>query len=632
MAIKTISPYGVSGLLSASGGWASTPRGGLIPFSANVTLLGGGSYSPGSTYSLPRIGSFYVTSSATKTTADGDKTTLSLACILGYKANTGASGGLGSCAEYKTGSTVQTVINDLCNIAGIPSFSLPLGGTLIYEPVWLNEGENALNKITEIVTANGCVLYSSTGTDVKCESLESFVSKLSGSVSSYTIDVNNVSFPSKLPGGAVINGSQATVEDTPGTETLESRKDASILLVGPNIKSYDWTTKITTVERNFTGRKIKYTEKTTSPSPLVEEERIVETEFELPKTGSQAKVPLDVSSCYPVDPGRMIKRKTTDIRNISVAERPIWLAFFTSIDANKYTDNGYNPPGLSAKVIVSETYESWTYDTQDVAVDFGAPSAITPKTETVYYNRAEYRVPALISPQLASVTLGERPSFIKNKDLVEEIINKWVPVNIDPNDKPDPSLFENLYTYEIEEIAWKKESGSNKWIGKQTIARCFAEEGLDQMRERIKEFIDIAIRENTPEQLYKDEFLKFREEIQLELLEVVPKLEIIKQDWDPRGSIPSESMPKDYEIYRRPYVYRESYGGDGGLINLSAGTYNDFDGALLAADGIRALEQARTSTLTVTNVGEVFKIGQCDSPSFSISSDGINSTGVFLNG
>lgn len=634
MTIRLISPYvgAPEGLISASGGWDSTPRGGFITFSGNAVMLGNVNYPQGSTFNLPGVGKFYVTSSSSKQTADGIKTTISLACILAYKSNTGTSGGLGSCSEFKALSTVQTVLNDLCNMAGIPIFSLPLGNTLMYEALWLREGENALDKISEIITANGCVLYSMTGLNLICQSLESFVSNLSGTTNNFTVDVNNMSFPSKLPGGAIINGSNTVVENTPIFESISSQKDASILLVGSNVNAYDWQTKITSVNKDFVNRKMTYTETTTSASPLVEQKKIVESEFELPPPPAPFKVALDVSSCYPVDPGRIKRRKTTEMRNVTTVEQPLWLAFFTSIDANKYTDNGYTPPPIGTMVVVSEIYESWTYNTIDTPVDFGSPGTIQTNAESIYYNKAVYKVPAEINDQLASVTLGERPSFIKNKDLVLEIINNWTPVNINFSDKPSPDIYDKLYAYEMEEMAFRKDKGSNKWVGKHTLARCFAEEGLNQARERVKEFIDVAIRENTPEQIYKDEFLKFRETLQVELLEVIPKMEVIKQDWDPRSSIPSETMPKDYEIYRRPYVYIENYFGDGGLINLTAGNFNDFNGAKLAADGIRKLEKARTKTLTVTNVGQILKIKDCDSPSFSITSDGVSSTGVYLNG
>jgi len=103
-----------------------------------------------------------------------------------------------------------------------------------------------------------------------------------------------------------------------------------------------------------------------------------------------------------------------------------------------------------------------------------------------------------------------------------------------------------------------------------------------------------------------------------------------RNDWSPQF----QTAPADEKVYNVPWE-RELTGGagpNGESLSLNTGRYGD-EGILQSVIGeIKRARAQRLESLSITNINEIFKVGEIDSPSFSIDSNGVRTSGVYLNG
>jgi hypothetical protein len=645
----TAAQFGVN-CLSASGGWSSTPNGGFITFSGNATYLGT-PYSHGGIIGMPGVGIFRVASVSDKTTVNGTIQTVSFVCDIAFRQQAGPKGALGSCVEYKKGKTLNEIVSDLGSMVGLANFSLPIvGGNPIYESVWLREGQSAFQLLEEILTANGIVCYAPNGVGaIVAVPLVQFAGQLSGSGSNLTIDTTDLAFPSRVPSGLVISGSKDIKVDKKSTVDT-----TNTILTGTNV---DWniTSLATTVnkvseQRDSTSRTVIRTEIAESEDPNIYNQRVTTEKYELKSPIPNKFVPLDVGSCYPNDPGRILKRDTVVSRDLGVVATAVYSAFYGSINGENKSKDGTGvdwDPTLyveAAKqytgtpVVTTHIEEVWEYNNRLENIYFGPPGYInTDISEYVKYTKTTKSLPLLDISLLATISLNTSPNAASKpahpfKDWAYNLIiwTELFPILVEP--------LADLITVEFEETLWTKEPGNIKWGGSRRLYKIIGAIDQQNLAHQLDVFyptIDNPLRLGTiSSNQYIDAFLAKRKQLQTEALTLQLFETETKIDWAPQTQ---NTWPQDYEIVSNPYVDHIKLDGQlsGGLIQLSAGRFSTYESVLSTGLGIYLLERARTKTSTITEIvtgGSIINVGMGDSPSFSADSDGVRRSMVYLNG
>lgn len=616
MAIDANVPNIRSDIITASGGWSATPSGGPIIFNGSIQFLGDG-LSPGSLLFINGLGTFRVTSASIAASPNGDRATCGITCAIGWASKTGGQTGLAKCVKFNTNVTTQDLVSELCELCGLPNFSVPGLSTALAESVWLKEGQSAFSLLSEVITAAGCVFYSVDGLTVRCELLSSFINGFSSApTSANIIEYSALANAGQEPSGAVINGVQKTLVGLPASISTTSTVLQSSFSGSNNVILPVTTNK----SISYGNRSISTTVTTTSPDPYLNTTVTINETYETKAMGV-ASVPYDVRACYPVDPARLLAKTTTSTKSDGILYDQALTEFLGSLnlsDTNWIMRWGIIQPSTSTQVVDSIVQETWSYNTNDANVTFGLPVGSSGIGESATYRRNTLKSQISIASSFSNPAGGCNPDFIANRASATMYGDTLKYLCLD--------LYSNLIPYESETIDWYKQRGKNRWTMTRRVNRALIAVDPQFISSNMKKYIQAAKANNIRGQEFFDGYLALRQDLQFKAMAMVLAE---KQDDEDSGP-PSTKFPNEQETFDEAWVFRSPLNGDGGVISLSANQYVEASTAVDSALAIADLELRKQNSVTATIFGSLLKVGDCDSPSFSIDVNGIKSTGVFI--
>ena len=606
-------------IISASGGWAATPQGGPIIFNGTVQFLGEGP-EPGATVYILNIGKFIVTSKSEVVDPNGTRTTCGITCIIGWVSRTGGYSGLGKCIKLLDTFKTQDVINDLCGICGLPIFAVPGASKFINETVWIKEGQSAYSLLTEIVTACGCVFYSIDGNSIICETLSDFISNFATEPTGDIIEYSALANSGAKPSGAKIEGVSKTTTALPAILTSTN----TVVQASFNDSGATMLPVTTTITKNFNilARTSLVETEVTSPDPFLNSKTIVEEIYET-KVEGNSEVPYDVRSCYPNDNARLKNKKTTILKSDGLLYDNALKEFIGSLNLSK--NNWITHWGITETIdptmlaVETLTEENWTYDTKPEKITFGLPLGASADNEEVRYEKHIRKAAISLAGALSNSTGGTNPDFLTNNSSAIVFGDSLKDVCF--------TFYNELLPAESEYVTWIKRPGSNRWSMSRELYRAHILINPQLINSNLKKYIQHANVNNIKGAAFFNGYLALRL-----VLQNKAKQMILVEKQEEMDSSPStgSKYPSERETYEESWTYRMPLGGNGGVISFSAGNYIESNAAITAVQAIAELEVRKQFSKTATVYGSVFKVGDCESPSFSMDVNGIKSTGVFL--
>lgn len=606
-------------IISASGGWAATPQGGPITFNGSVQFLGAGP-EPGAAVYISGVGKFIVTSKSETVDLNGTRTTCGITCIIGWASRTGGYSGLGKCIKLLDKFKTQDVINDLCNICGLPIFSVPGASKFINETVWIKEGQSAYNLLTEIVTACGCVFYSINGISIVCETLADFISGFATDPSGDVVEYSALANAGAKPSGAKIEGVSKT------TVALPSVLTSSNIAVQASFNDSGATmlpvTTAITKNFNILARTSLVETEVISPDPFLNSKTVVEEIYETKVEGSSA-VPYDIRSCYPNDNARLKSKITTILKSDGLLYDNAIKEFIGSLNLSKV--NWITRWGITETVdpamltVETLTEEKWTYDTKPEKITFGLPLGASADNEEIRYERHVKKAAISMAGALSNTTGGTNPDFLTS-ELNATVFG-------DALKDTCFTFYSELLPMESEYTIWIKRPGSNRWSMSRELYRAHILINPQLINSNLKKYIQNANVNNIKGAAFFNGYLALRLTLQNKAKQM-----ILVEKQEEMDSSPSSGskFPSERETYEESWTYRMPLGGTGGVISFNAGNYIESSAAVTAVQAIAELELRKQFSKTATVYGSIYKVGDCESPSFSMDVNGIKSTGVFL--
>lgn len=630
-------------LVSASGSWTSAPEsGGIITFSGNAVLVDDTPfYGTGDTFKLGSIGSFIITSVTTDTYLGYSKVSLSLTDILGslgrMRTSSRLSKPLVHCVNPEKGSTINELISSINTHLGI-NFSLPrTTSNKIYESIWAKDGQDLVSLLNEILVAHGCILYSD-GPLIKCETVGDFFRGLKGKSNSNTI---SSSFN--------INGTlSATISDITISGAKQEKKDLPKTI----------TQNKTTIK--YLNREIE----TINESPDGRTKNVTKEKYEAKPSGAISNGVTSINDCYPIDNARILERINSVYYRQGYFEESVYNAGIkTGLSSCNLPENQapLTFATIPSWVLVEETSEYWDYDTTETTIQ-SSPTSQS-KRETVKYSKTTGKNLAVENINECSITYGFPFEFLEDPDDAKDFFNTFY------NSKVLGSILTTT-VMERETINWVKEAGSKTWVGTRYLQYAKYKTSYEKRRAYIEDFFKALNRGDesisTPDNktssstnnfsttnfvgdtfsqtgffssnLANIDYATFKTnyssilsglENNLSSLEVVSSEE--REDWNPQFS----TFPSNQKIENIPWEKTLNTGaisGSGDNLSLRGGRFSDEGLLQAAAREIKNARQSRQKSLSITNINEIFKVGQIDAPSFSIDSNGVKTSGVYLNG
>lgn len=636
--------------ISISGGWDSAPtNGGIITFNGNASIVEDKfdiSFSQGlilqETINLGvDIGTFYITSISRDEYLGYTKTAVSFSCILGLLSKSKMSVPLGACIYID--SDINDVIKSLNKITGL-TVALPVATTggqplKLHEPVWIKENQSVISLLNEILTANGCILYSMDGKSTVCKSINNFFAGLSGNSNGNTINKNFV-----IDRGSAgikfvdISGTKSITQKLPGIETITvGQKTTVIERTLPEISKGGERKIVTTITDLDQKTKNVITEKFEKAPPY---------------KGGKLNPNVPIKDCYPEDPARIISRVTEIYWSKSKYEsmaKSCVREFTNSCNAEKEPIAIMSFPDF---VIIEKITEKWSYDTADGEIVTN-PNTYVPPRETIKYTKEILRIPAYENLSNCNLTYGNTFEFLADPDDALKIRDQFF-------QKKAVKAYQSLVLMETEEINWEKKVGSYRWGGNRIKKEAFIRTRFEERKTFMKELkraieggyedfdlitsnyvvspfsiLNVNISEwdfNT----FKTNFSSFQSAIESSIYNLEITEDETRMDWEPEYT----TAPTSYKVYNIPWMDRVSSLGSlplpskipGETISISAGRFNDYNSLKSVATEVIKANNKRKKSLSVTNINELFKVGEIDAPSFNIDVNGVKSSGVYLNG
>jgi len=584
-------------LISISGGWSAAPEsGGIISFSGSAVFEGSSIAVPSTSFSISGVGTFHVTGTSTESLLGYSKTQVSITDKLGLITSNRSKSKLNSPLIYciKDGKNVSDIFNVITNMLGI-SVSLPRSSSSItFEPLWAKENQDILSILNEILISCGCILYCKNNL-IKCDTIKTFFSGLSGSSNDNTV-ASTFSVPNSINpdvGAIYISGTSQKKEKIPPGSTISKGS----------------------VKRS--GRKIT----TTTINDGVK--TITIEDYEAKPANSTNTNPQSINDCYPYDPGRITSRIEEVYYEGAKFEEEIFLPckydYYNScnLDESKWPNTFLTTPGWT---LVSITEETWNYNTVKPTIsNTSNPQNMTPR-ETVKYTKTIKKVLALDNNSECNITFGNRFDFLEDEENALDFA-----ITFDTRWKNATKMI----TTDKEDITWVKEPGSNRWIGERNVYKYSGKVRFKDRKTRVDTFrqkIDSGNLEIDDYGLFKTNFSL----LELEPGEnLVPINNEVREDWNPQF----QTIPPEERVINNPWqrkIGTESPGREN--LSLRAGRFVDDSTAAAVANEIKQARAQKKKSLAITNINEIFSVGEIDAPSFSIDVNGVKTSGVYLNG
>lgn len=590
-------------LISLSGSWSSAPEsGGIITFSGNAVFVGGAP-SNGGTIDIPGVGSFVVTGTSSDRYLGYTKTTVSLTDLLGEKLSnftpSSRSNAFISCVDRESGSSASEIVNQIKSLLGL-SFSLPrIGINKLYEPVWSKDGQSIKSLLNEILTNCGCILYCKDN-NIYCKTIGDFFSGLSGSSNNNTI-ASNFAVDGKQSsniGNVTISGTKQIREKLPTSYT-------------------NGNTSIVRSDRNIT---------TTTESPDGKQKTVVIEKYEPKPSQANPSNAKSIKECYPYDPARILSRTTYIYYSWEYYKEQIIDSGITEYmqSCNLNIEDAPATSFSGGNGLVETISESWVYNTQEETI---APSpSYIPQRETIKYTKTHRKNVVLENSMECNLTYGQTFEFLSDRidaiDFMKTFYSK----------KCIGRILDSA-NMEIESIYWLKEIGSQTWTGTRSVQTSNYRTTFNTRRAKMAEYAKKTERGeiNTGNfDLFKTNFSLFLSSLEGNLGGMSNTFSETRDDWSPQF----QTAPAEEKIYNVPWERELTSGASasGESLSLNTGRFGDENILQVVVKEIKNARAQRLESLSITNINEIFKVGEIDSPSFSVDSDGVRTSGVYLNG
>lgn len=614
--------------ISINGSWTSAPTGGgIITFSGSAVRVVPNNlnievYSqPGELLNLGDLGTFFITSYSKDDYIGYTKITYSITCILGYLTKISLSVPLAACIyQDKTLNDVLLAINSYLGI----TFALPRTSAFkLHEPIWLKENQSLISLLNEILAAVGCIIYSINGQNILCKTIADFYEGLSGESNSNTISRN-----------FVINarGSEIRFIELSGTKTIKEPLDnVTVSTITYNTVNGDLTTT-TTITRTFPNfgelgqRKI-----VTEVDDDMNGTKTVTTEiYEDAVAYTTRIVDVPISECVPYDPARILSRVTEEYIKYS-----LYLSRYVFPEIDRILNYCFVSPDKKPlvfwnpndnKIIVSKVTERWEYDTEEQQI-FTNPDNHIPREEKVSYIRELSKRLLMENNVYFDMTYGERFNIIEEEGEDSDIREDFM---LYLHDKFLDTLF-TMPNIEKTEITWTKNKGSYLWNSNIKNYESPYKILFEYNKVQMKNFSYTNNTNTTDYRIFKTNFSSLSNF----LWNSNALSDLILTSTENKESEPSFStFPSPYRIHNIPWQNREIFNNSiiGETLSLNSGRFSDFSTLRTVAREIKNAKDQRINSLSITNINELFRVGEIDAPSFSISVDGLKSSGVYLNG
>ena len=648
--------------ISINGSWTSAPTGGgiitfsgsavrVVPNDSNIEVYS----QPGELLNLGDLGTFFITSYSKDDYIGYTKITYSITCILGYLTKISPSIPLAACIyQDKTVNDVLLAVNSYLGI----TFALPRASTFkLHEPIWLKENQTLISLLNEILSAAGCIIYSVNGQNIFCKTLADFYEGLSGESNSNTISRNFV---------VNARGSEIRFIELSGTKTIkEPLTEATVSTVTSekiyyNINNQPYNPKtITTVERTFPAygesgpRKI-----VTTVDDEINRTKTITTEiYEDAVAYTTRIVDVPITECFPYDPARILSRVTEEyITYNTFLGRYVFpeidrILNYLGIDPEKKPLVFWN--GNNNYFNTKITTEKWEYNTEEQQI-FTNPDTHIPAPESVKYSKVVSHRLLIEGSAYLDPIYGARFNVLEDEEIdIKEDFMKFL----------HSWFFNTCFSFpdiEKTETVWNKPEGSYIWNSTTTNYESAFKLYYETNK---KEMLDFAYACNIDEDLAAKQIRKVSKttpgvNIEYEYVWELDPLEYsslktnlstkVNSIWnrsvlgglmltstENKESEPSFStFPSPYRIHNIPWQNREIFNNSiiGETLSLNYGRFSDFSTLRTVAREIKNAKDQRINSLSVTNINELFRVGEIDAPSFSISVDGLKSSGVYLNG
>lgn len=631
--------------ISINGGWTAAPTGGgIITFSGSAVRVVPNDlnievYSqPGELLDLGDLGTFFITSYSIDDYIGYTKITYSITCILGYLTKISPSVPLAACIyQDKTVNDVLLAINLYLGI----TFALPRASTFrLHEPVWLKENQSLISLLNEILLATGCIIYSVDGQNILCKTIADFYEGLSGDSNSNTIS-----------GNFVVNtkGSEIRFIELSGTKTIkEPLENVSVSTITNNNTNLTITT---TIERTFpqfgrSGQRRIITE----VDDRINGTKTITTEiYENAIEYTTRIVDVPISECVPYDPARILSRVTEEYLDYGLwVVRNVYPVIDQIMGYSGISDS-YKPLlfllGFNFPFIISRITENWIYNTNEPQIVTN-PDTYIPSEESVNYSKVTEKRLLTEGAVYFDDTYGQRFNLVD-----EDIGENGNPGNnqLEFMQLLHANFIRRMYTFsEVEktETNWIKSAGSYIWNSVTYNYESMAKIGFESRKAKMKTFANRYLNESdlrlnifsgigfTHQNIF--EWSAFKTNFSLLSSYLWNSMSgLILISTEKKESEPSFStFPSPYRIHNIPWQNREIFNNGiiGETLSLNSGRFSDFSTLRTVAREIKNAKDQRIKSLSVTNINELFRVGEIDAPSFSISVDGLKSSGVYLNG
>jgi hypothetical protein len=295
--------------------------------------------------------------------------------------------------------------------------------------------------------------------------------------------------------------------------------------------------------------------------------------------------------------------------------------------------------------IISRITENWIYNTEEQQI-FTNPDTYVPETESVNYSKVTEKRLLIEGAVYFDDTYGQRFNLVDDDtgDNGEPGANQLEFMQL-----LHSNFISRMNTFsEVEktETNWVKSVGSYIWNSITYNYESLAKIGFEARKTKMKTFASRYLNESN---LQGSAFasITFTSQDMLEWSAFKANFSLLSSSlWNSSAGLILTStenkesepqistFPSPYRIHNIPWQNREIFNKSivGETLSLNSGRFSDFSTLRAVAKEIKNAKDQRINSLSVTNINELFRVGEIDAPSFSITVDGLKSSGVYLNG
>lgn len=591
-------------LVSISGGWSATPdSGGVITLNGNATFVeSAGKFCPitsaDKTIDLgPDIGKSLVITGYSESKFIGYKKksvsfTDKLGAILSNKTPSRLRKPFIMCVDRERGSSQEDLIKRLLAILNI-NVTFPRSGTQkFYEPIWAKDNQAIVSLLNEILVYTGCIMYCLPSGTIRVDTIAEFFSKLKGIENSNTI--SSTTYYDGGPGLSIDNFTYRG--STQKLDKVTSPPDTVL---------------------NVAARKSRYSKQNGDSKTEVEEQ------FEIGSI-SRPVNSASINECYPIDTGRILKRVTTEFTSYKNWKATVFDAARADYFNSCNLDESYWPMTFTSQVSawmpLRIITESWEYNTDNTVIQSDDTQKATFPEKVVYTMEEES---SIYISNSAEATLGLGVNFTEYLD-------------------PEASgltavhhYFDYLWTNSIATttsqkrvVTWTRPVGSYKWSGSEVIWDGGLKATFNERRSKIEQLklkMDTGKLSITSPADFIRALSPYRNG-NTSSSRIVGGNQ--RADWNPEFTV----FPAEFKVVSQPWLDEGGSSSDGETISLDGGPYLKKTDLMPIGREIADARKQRQKSLSVTNINEIFSVGEIDAPSFSLDVDGIQTSGVYLNG